>query len=51
MQDAVLELPKAMESLLAKSAKLREIEETVRGEVENSQLASELSLSWVCRGL
>ena len=43
MQDAVLELPKAMEGLLAKSAKLRDIEESVRGEVEKSQLVCELS--------
>ena len=35
----MLELPKSMESLLAKSAKLREIEESVRGEVDKTQLA------------
>ena len=36
----MLELPKLMESLLAKSANLRVIEESVRSEVDKTLLAS-----------
>lgn len=39
MQDPLSELPKSMECILSKSAKLREIEESVRGEVDKTQLA------------